>query len=70
MSAGSVVDPVGWAMSVLGLDSELTGLSREVVQQGYRKALRGAHPDHGASHDAAAVRIADIAEARRILMAT
>jgi len=70
MSAGSVSDPVGWAMGVLGLDPELTGLSRGAVQQGYREALRGAHPDHGASHDDAAARIADISEARRILMAT
>jgi len=70
MSAGSVADPVGWAMGVLGLDPELTGLTRNAVQQGYREALRCAHPDHGGSHDDAAVRIADISEARRILMAT
>jgi len=70
MSAGSVVDPVGWAMRVLGLDPLITGLGRDAIQQGYREALRGAHPDHGANTDDAAVRLADIAEARRILLAT
>jgi len=70
MSAGSLVDPIGWAMKVLGLDAAKSGFSREAVQQGYREALREAHPDHGASHNDAAVRIADISEARRILMST
>ncbi len=70
MSAGSLVDPIGWAMKVLGLDPSASGFTRAAVQQGYREALREAHPDHGASHHDAAVRIADISEARRILMST
>ena len=41
---------------------------RAVVQQAFRDALRDAHPDHGADHDSAAQRIAELTEARRILL--
>ena len=41
---------------------------RSVVQQAFRDALRDAHPDHGADHDSAAHRIAELSEARRILL--
>lgn len=39
-----------------------------VVQRRFRELLRDAHPDHGGRTDAAAVRIAELAEARRILL--
>jgi len=70
LSAGSIADPVGWALETLGLDSRSGAPTRESVQQGYREALRDAHPDHGGDRRDAAVRIADISEARRILMPT
>jgi hypothetical protein len=40
------------------------------VQRRFRELLRAAHPDHGAAHDGAAQRIADLTEARRILLAS
>jgi len=70
LSAGSIADPVGWALETLGLNAQSGPPTRESVQHGYREALRHAHPDHGGNHRDAAVRIADISEARRILMAT
>ena len=41
---------------------------RHAVQRQFRDLLRVAHPDHGGSSDAAAQRIADLTEARRILL--
>ncbi len=68
ITAGSIGDPVGWALEVLGMGMGPSGLTRELVQQGFREALRDAHPDHGGDHNDAAKRIAEISEARRILM--
>ena len=62
-------DNVGWAKHVLGLSAVAEHLDRSLIQQGYRDALLTVHPDHGGEVDRAAERIADIAEARRILLA-
>jgi hypothetical protein len=71
-------DPVAWALGVLDLqgpsppapadtaDRALPG--RSVVVRQFRDLLREAHPDHGGSRDEAAQRIADLTEARRILL--
>lgn len=61
-------DHVGWAMGVLGLSASAE-LDRSLIQQGYRDALLTVHPDHGGEVDSAAERIAEIAQARRILLA-
>ena len=65
-------DPVRWAMSVLGLNEGLTASvpDRGDVQRQFRDLLRVAHPDHGGAIDGAAQRIADLTEARRILLAS
>ena len=60
-------DPIGWARRVLGIAPD-TALSRSTVQRRFREALRDAHPDHGGEQAGAADRIADLAEARRILL--
>jgi hypothetical protein len=65
ISAGAT-DPVTWAHAVLGLP-EGTAV-RSVVQHAFRSALRDAHPDHGADTETAAQRIAELSEARRILL--
>jgi hypothetical protein len=65
ISAGAT-DPVTWAHAILGL-AEGTAV-KATVQQAFRAALRDAHPDHGADIDIAAQRIAEISEARRILL--
>jgi hypothetical protein len=76
-------NPVSWAMATLGFGS-LDGLddaktdteaaiatspSRTDVQRQFRLLLRDAHPDHGGEAEEAAQRIADLSEARRILLA-
>jgi hypothetical protein len=69
-----VGDPVAWALEVLSLlDREdpvrRVRPTRRAVQQAFRDGLRHAHPDHGGDDEAAAERIARLAEARRILLA-
>ena len=44
------------------------GPDRAEIQRRYRRLLIEAHPDHGGQADDAAQRIADLAEARRILL--
>jgi hypothetical protein len=44
------------------------GPSRREIQRQFRKMLIEAHPDHGGRSEAAAQRIADLTEARRILL--
>lgn len=66
-------DPVAWALEVLGLEGgggDQERPPRRVVQRRFRQMLREAHPDHGAGTDGAARRISDLAEARRILLAS
>jgi hypothetical protein len=71
-SARAAGDPVRWAISVLGLAVDAPTLEvpdRLAVQRRFREMLRDAHPDHGASTAGAADRIAELSEARRILLA-
>jgi hypothetical protein len=81
-SAVALVDPVRWAMEVLGFDVgdddgeavEAGDVDRERrptrrdVQRRYRVALREAHPDHGGDRDDAAARIGELSRARKILL--
>ena len=68
-SVASVADPVSWALSLLDLRGEGDAVpTRRDIQQAYRIQLRAAHPDHGADEDGAAGRIAELSEARRILL--
>ncbi len=61
-------DPVAWALETLGLDDDAP--SKRVVQRKFRSLLRDAHPDHGGQSTDAAGRIAELTEARRILLAS
>jgi len=64
-------DPVSWAMDVLGIDGDpADGASKRLVQRRFRSLLREAHPDHGGESIEAATRIAELSEARRILLAS
>lgn len=76
LSTAALTDPVGWALDTLGFDAiVLDGLDglplpeRGEVVARFRRLLRLAHPDHGGDRSAAAQRIADLREARRILLA-
>jgi hypothetical protein len=66
-SPRSFADPALWALCTLGFEGADAPARRE-VQRRFRTLLRDAHPDHGGSRDAAADRIADLTEARRILL--
>jgi curved DNA-binding protein CbpA len=44
-------------------------IERDEVQRRFRRLVRAAHPDHGAASLGAAERIAELTEARRILLA-
>jgi hypothetical protein len=66
-SARAFADPGLWALDVLGFAAG-SSPGRSEVQRRFRSLLRAAHPDHGGAQDGAADRIADLAEARRILL--
>ncbi len=57
-----------WAMEVLGLTAGMT-VARGDVQARFRRLARIAHPDHGGGRDGAAERLAELSEARAILLA-
>lgn len=66
-SAGS--DPKGWALERLGVAGALDGDAlHSAVSRAFRELLIEAHPDHGGSVELAADRIAELREARRILL--
>ena len=71
-STAAFRDPVQWALGVLGLTdgASVAVPDRDDIQRQFRDLLRVAHPDHGGSIDSAAQRIADLTEARRILLAS
>jgi hypothetical protein len=58
-----------WAMEVLGLRAGMT-VERRDVQARFRRLVRLAHPDHGATRDGAAERLAELADARELLLAS
>ena len=56
-----------WAMEVLGLRAGMA-VDRDDVNRRFRRMLRDAHPDSGGAAAAAAARIAELTEARTILL--
>lgn len=67
-TAAALADPLGWARITLGFKLDQQPASA-AVQQRFRERLREAHPDHGGDETSAAHRIAELTEARRILLA-
>jgi hypothetical protein len=67
LPAAAIADPLGWARITLGFTTEHVP-SKSAVQRRFRELLRDAHPDHGAATLGAAERIAELREARRILL--
>lgn len=60
-----------WAMEVLGLRAEhAERLERREVQRRFRRLVSLAHPDQGGASLGAAERIAELAEARELLLDT
>ena len=66
-SGAAFADPSRWALGILGFVGEMSPARDDVVRR-FRVLLREAHPDHGGEATAAAARIADLSEARRILL--
>jgi len=56
-----------WAMEVLGLRAGMEFDRVDVIAR-FRRLVRLAHPDHGAARDGAAERLAELAEARELLL--
>ncbi len=56
-----------WAMEVLGLRAGMS-IRRDDVNRRFRRMLRDAHPDSGGAAGAAAARIAELTEARSLLL--
>jgi curved DNA-binding protein CbpA len=56
-------------MEVLGLRAGMA-VDRADVQARFRRLVRQAHPDHGGAHVGAAERLAELAEARELLLGT
>jgi hypothetical protein len=56
-----------WAMEVLGLHAG-HAIERDDVQRRFRRLIRLAHPDHGGETAGAAERMAELAEARELLL--
>lgn len=65
----AMADPRAWALDVLGFPVGTGGVSKKEVTARYRDGLRRAHPDHGGDESEASKAIADLGEARRILLA-
>jgi hypothetical protein len=76
LSTHALEDPRSWAIGVLGLAKGTSanggngdgGAGRAAVQRRFREQVRAAHPDHGGDAEAAAQRISELTEARRILL--
>ena len=67
-SVGAFADPAQWALEILGFADGTAPERRDVLRR-FRDLLRQAHPDHGGDRGTAAARIAELTEARRILLA-
>jgi hypothetical protein len=68
LSAAALAHPERWALTLLGFKDAEGAPVRADIQRRFRTLVREAHPDHGAAGEGAAQRIADLAEARRILL--
>ena len=66
----ALADPTGWALQILGFEPQTKSPSKRQVTTAFRSRMREVHPDHGADDAAAAKAMSDLAEARRILLAT
>ena len=62
---------IRWALRVLGFDADAdadTDPDGDEIRRRFRSLVRDVHPDHGAEHEGAGLRILELTEARRILL--
>ena len=64
----SLVDPVAWALAMLGFPAGTVAPSKTEVNGRFRVRLMEVHPDHGGDEVVASKAIVDLGEARRILL--
>ena len=62
-----VASELRWAMQILGCEAT-DELERDEINKRFRHKLRDAHPDSGGKREAAAERIAELSEARDVLL--
>jgi len=67
-SLAAMADPRAWALDLFGFPVGTGKVSKNDVMSRYRRQLREAHPDHGGDEMEASKAIADLHEARRILL--
>lgn len=67
-SLAAMADPRAWALELLGFPLGTAGVTKKEITTRYRDRLRVAHPDHGGDEQGASKAIADLGEARRILL--
>ncbi|HEX2064175.1 MAG TPA: hypothetical protein VHE80_07110, partial [Acidimicrobiales bacterium] len=56
-----------WALRVLGFSNGTEPARSDIVRR-FRRLVRDAHPDHGATTEGAGARILELTEAKRILL--
>jgi hypothetical protein len=66
-SIGAMIDPIAWALDVLGFPPGTIKPSKREVTAQFRRRLRDVHPDHGGDRMTASRSIGDLSEARRVL---
>jgi hypothetical protein len=67
VSLSSLVNPVAWALDMLGFAPGTVKPTKKDVTSRFRGKLREVHPDTGGDESLAAKVIFDLSEARRIL---
>ncbi len=67
-SMASLVNPVAWALAMLGFPAGTVAPSKTEVNGRFRVRLMEVHPDHGGDEVVASKAIVDLGEARRILL--
>ncbi len=67
-SLAAMADPRAWALELLGFPLGTGKVSKRDVTARYRDGLRRVHPDHGGDEAAASKAIADLGEAKKILL--
>ncbi len=68
-SLAAMADPRAWALDLFGFPLGTAKVVKKEVMARYRERLRSVHPDHGGDEVVASTAIADLGEARRILLA-
>ncbi len=67
-SVSALADPRAWALDILGFPGGVVKATKREITLRYRECLRRVHPDHGGDERTASRAIADISEARRVLL--